>query len=385
MSVSIFHLEYNTTSKTTELRLQFKDDSRSSYSVKISGGCINVISGDGQMILSIPYNVIVDETKDYQIRQWEDHVSFKFNIVHENEDMVKLRKKYWTEVIPAHEDINTLRCRLCLHPFSENKIHKVQRLPGEHWEEMMDTFWVCACTKPALSHSPVLPKGSITAISGRLLIGETYVLLHSEDVTNGAIIYSVNEEKLDTTLSKKRIWNQVYCDRCKMHLGMVEYNQKGLDNFKLWKHRITNSVLPSNNSFKFNTLETTFTSLIISTMKVHQCYRFFIRSYTDNQIIIQLLVTNWDLLLITNSDIESTSLLRPAIKIVFNDCTKMTPQIESMVNKWNDDRVENLLFYIEDCIAILELLYERNEQEPPSRRLWINQMKTSYLYYLYED
>jgi len=111
---------------------------------------------------------------------------------------------------------------------------------------------------------------------------------------------------------------------------------------------------------------------------------FFVREINHNKILIQILVVNWDIFIATNDPNVSSPDMRPALKLVFNDCTQITPN--STIQKWEENyQVENLAYSMEDCIGLLHVLYQRNMCYPPSRRLWPPNMKTSFLFYLPEE
>ena len=66
---------------------------------------------------------------------------------------------------------------------------------SEHWEEMKDIFWVCACNKTALSESPVLANGTLRAMRGRILNSESYILVHLLDFNDESLLIDNNTNK----------------------------------------------------------------------------------------------------------------------------------------------------------------------------------------------
>jgi len=345
-----------------------------------------------QMVsLRIPFSICLDTTRDVELKKWNDHIRVKLNTSQESLQETDKLKAQWMERLPMVNEMQTLMCRFCLHSLLQRgdqtqTIQKVQRLPGDHRQEMMDSFWVCACTKPALSHSPVVPSGPIHAMKQRLLIGESYVLVHMHDIAPSALAYDANKNDAhyNHPLISERQWNEVCCGRCRMPLGFIEVGGPDRTNLKLWKHRITNSI--NDNVFRLRTLETLLTSQLISTMKVHQTYRFFIRDVKTHKIHIQLLVVNWEIFVSTNAPNVPSCHMRPAIKVAFNDCTQNDPNIASSTQKWEENyQLENILYTSLDTIGLLQILYQRNTCYPPSRRLWPPNMKTSFLFNLPEE
>jgi hypothetical protein len=111
------------------------------------------------------------------------------------------------------------------------EISKIQSLPSDYWEESTQELWTCLCTKEMLNRNPILSCGPLRALSGRLLIGSTELLIHVNNLQKNSIIFLCDDKftirpslfSSSTTSSKHfQKWEPIYCSRCLSNLGFVE-------------------------------------------------------------------------------------------------------------------------------------------------------------------
>eukprot|EP01124_Arcella_intermedia_P036162 TRINITY_DN9414_c0_g1_i1.p1 TRINITY_DN9414_c0_g1~~TRINITY_DN9414_c0_g1_i1.p1 ORF type:complete len:381 (-),score=64.68 TRINITY_DN9414_c0_g1_i1:68-1210(-) len=336
---------------------------------------------DGSKI-EIPLDVPLADLNQLDFKVWGDHSHFKFPTQQESIKEIEKRKSKWQDKLPSLPQIQSMECRFCGNKIlksedSNSGIQKVLRLPGDHWEEMMDSFWVCACTKPALSQSPLWKQGqNFQPKPGSVYLGNFYLLLHQQNIGEAAF-------QMGETHNESSKTNAILCKRCCMPLGVFEIEKK---NIKLFSHRVTD---PTKQLFRNHSIETLLTFQLVSAMNAHKCYRFFIREMDSNRVYIQILITNWDLFILSN-DLKDSKFgngeISPALKVNFIDHYEETPHLKKSILQWeNNYEVENLKFNQQDCIGALHILYQHNHMLPPSKRQWPNQMKTSFLFYIPEE
>eukprot|EP01126_Amoeba_proteus_P026282 TRINITY_DN2604_c0_g1_i8.p1 TRINITY_DN2604_c0_g1~~TRINITY_DN2604_c0_g1_i8.p1 ORF type:complete len:265 (-),score=35.27 TRINITY_DN2604_c0_g1_i8:1798-2592(-) len=130
------------------------------------------------------------------------------------------------EPLPEVNQLQNIYCRFCLNSLlkPESTISRVQKLPGEHWEEAKDLLWVCACNSTALNQSPVLPKDSIKAVPDRILIGEEFILVDKKNLS----LESIFTENYDEFEFQGKKWFYLSCSRCMMPLGLNEISKEGV-------------------------------------------------------------------------------------------------------------------------------------------------------------
>jgi HECT-like Ubiquitin-conjugating enzyme (E2)-binding len=115
---------------------------------------------------------------------------FKPQNVNENAFSVRLRLAQNTSVTHDSEttilsakdlkDIATIKCRECNATLSNKAFPVVKDLPSEHWMELVEC-WICHETSEKEHSGKLQP---IMAHPNLLLVSNTYLLFHPEDVKN---------------------------------------------------------------------------------------------------------------------------------------------------------------------------------------------------------
>jgi len=91
-----------------------------------------------------------------------------------------------------------------------------------------------------------------------------------------------------------------------------------------------------------------------------------------------MLLSNWRGKLDNTVGFES---FRPVMKVAFADCYSMPEDKQkSSVALWDSKyQTHRINCSVEDAFMLLSILYGRHEIEPPSRRIFVDRLKTSFL------
>ncbi|TDH66610.1 uncharacterized protein CCR75_005615 [Bremia lactucae] len=140
----------------------------------------------------------------------------------------ELRPKYYASV----------RCRGCntqlLQGQEGNSIVKVLPLPSANWMDMFD-FWGVGIG--AFEH---IPRDTIQAQQHRVLVGESYVLLHASDFVAKATVRGCDNEvafAFEDDAVEEHDWVPLMCAACSKRVG--SYNIEQPDTIRLDKHLIS--------------------------------------------------------------------------------------------------------------------------------------------------
>ncbi|KAL3658387.1 hypothetical protein V7S43_016767 [Phytophthora oleae] len=139
----------------------------------------------------------------------------------------------FTQVSPDElrpESYGSVCCRGCnalLLGEEGPKIEKVLPLPSTNWMDMFD-FWGAGIG--AFEH---IPRDDIHAQQRRVLVGESYVLLHASDFVKEATVAD-HEDEVE---KEEREWVPLNCAACSNRVGLCSVEQP--DTVRLHKHLIS--------------------------------------------------------------------------------------------------------------------------------------------------
>jgi len=261
---------------------------------------------------------------------------------------------------------------------------KVLSMPSPYWLELSD-LWICGCSNNSFQQFEL---GEIKSIQNTCLVGETFLLVHKNDVHMD--ILQIKKDKLFHTTTKKdheSLWAFVSCNRCLSTLGTCQVLQsEGFlelqGSLKLLKHKISSQedFRSHQNLFKNNAVETLCAAEMLATSKTHQCFKFFILGQESGIVRLQILITNWNTSVNTNIfGNHATQKMIPVLQVLYVDCTENNEETEKFILKWkNKVDVEILTLLDEECAELLSTLNISNRAYPPQRRIF-NDMKIGFL------
>jgi len=402
-----WEIEFLKNITTVNLLLFSADVSSMSFSVRA-----NILSCElsGKEIKNIDMDQL--KLKSIETKQWSDHLQIKITLLPHKDSQYTFIQERWCEKLPQIPDLQHVFCKFCHQSFTpetEHNFQKVHQLPGPHWEEIKDSFWVCACNATALEQSPVIPKGFIRAQSGKLLLSNNYALIHSDNISYDSIDYYEKDKDLLQKIAlnypnfvlkhkpneyemKKQQWVEVLCNQCRIPVGLKEIScgsefKDAENNFKFWKHKTITKVTQENH-WKYRTIESMLSSDMVSCMSTHGTYRFHLKH--DTMLITQIVVTNWSTFRMDGedfgNDIISLKSIRPTIKFSYRDCYSVSADIsEKFDNQWlTKYQIETLYYSLPDCFELLSKFHKNNKKLSPMCQEFSG-MKNSWMYYLIDS
>ncbi|KAG0291130.1 hypothetical protein BGZ96_005464 [Linnemannia gamsii] len=186
-------------------------------------------------------------------------------------------------------------------------IQRVVDLPSEHWQELVDC-WMCH-----EEDFTELREGDLGARLGQALVGGTYLLIHTKDVDQHAVMIEEDARSIDWTKGIKRRWRPLACSRCLSPVGDGWY-QSRLENgtdlemiqVKFHKYLVryhgrkqqTQQALaiPRQRFFSYVATE------IFESARHHATYRFIIQDRLQGHDMLLLWMLNWDTTIVTNQE-----------------------------------------------------------------------------------
>ncbi|CAI5722289.1 unnamed protein product [Hyaloperonospora brassicae] len=133
------------------------------------------------------------------------------------------------------ESYGSVCCRTCnallLDGAKSGKLDKVLPLPSANWMDMFD-FWGAGIG--AFEH---IPRDDIQAQRRRVLVGESYLLLHTGDLTAGAAVADRQGEAAvapGDDANEEREWVPLTCAACAERIGLCSVEQP--ETVRLHKH-----------------------------------------------------------------------------------------------------------------------------------------------------
>ncbi|CAH0516507.1 unnamed protein product [Peronospora belbahrii] len=147
----------------------------------------------------------------------------------------------FTQVSPVElrpQSYASVCCRECnaqlLGDEGHAVIEKVLPLPSANWMDMFD-FWGAGIG--AFEH---IPREHIHAQLHRVLVGESYILLHASDLVAKAVVIDCGDEAaiaLGEDAKEEHEWIPLTCVACSEHVGSRSVEHP--DTVRLQKHRIS--------------------------------------------------------------------------------------------------------------------------------------------------
>jgi len=357
-----------------------------------------------------------------------------------NTDENSITSKVYTVSDVEHESSSTLHDHDC--PIVNEHIHhhhgrvlkphkglqmknakenlKVFPLPSSHWLEYSD-MWICTCCNSKFKQFEI---GEITAISDCCLVGDTFLLLHRNNLVplvdnlsnaNGTTCLLLKNDKAvqqscptNLVVQMDTTWSSIFCGSCNKEIGLVQINRNSsgdhqelrgndglwsLYNFKLWKHRITTVPLdrPKENPFRYCGVESLVSADIFGLAQARKVYRYVIgrsscesssrnsslmprtsikKAVDDSEAIVQILLINWDTIISSN---------------LFSEEVEVSPRN-------SNSNEESILYYAQNlAFPVLKLMYRDGTELPKEqfkRELlkWEKEIESvEHLYYTKED
>jgi hypothetical protein len=346
--------------------------------------------------------------KQMEKKQWPDHLQIKIQVhPHEDTEYSYIQNR-WQEKLPEVPQLQQIFCKFChqsLLAQKEGNFEKLQRLPSAHWEEIKDAWWVCACNATALEQAPSIPKGFIRARPGRLLLSESYVLIHNHNLSPISFGYNQNDKALLDRLSQDKLsstpnytksnthelqvqqWIEFVCSQCKVPVGLKEISTQANEsehNFKFWKHKTLTNLSTEKCFWRNRSVCSMMSSDMIASMTDHGSYRFHLMH--QNSLIAQVVVTNWSSFSMSGEDFVDDTIhlhsLRPIIKFSFRDCYSDPSNAKKFENQWRSKyQIEHISYSILDCFELLSTFHQNN-LKMPSMCQEFSGMLNSWMYYL---
>ncbi|RCI02736.1 hypothetical protein CU098_005219 [Rhizopus stolonifer] len=140
-------------------------------------------------------------------------------------------KEWWntTYLKSRVDECEAFTCKMCKTPlFSVDKEYKLKDLPSEHWYELIEC-WICHETNPDEHRTRMKP---ILARPQLILVGSTYFLLHTDDISKENIeIDKEVSKRLDWGRGTITKWTAVNCKSCQHAVGEGQFCMEGKKNF----------------------------------------------------------------------------------------------------------------------------------------------------------
>ncbi|KAK9760278.1 E3 ubiquitin-protein ligase E3D [Basidiobolus ranarum] len=283
--------------------------------------------------------------------------------------------------------VSTIKCGFCKHQLTKknNLFQKTLDLPSEHWLELADC-WMCH-----QDDYQQVQKGEISARSGTLLVGNTYLLVSSEDIEANTIITEERDsEKLKSFKFKK--WHSVICSRCLSTLGegLLDNNEENLVSVRLKKYEvILNSaqekIIPKPSFLSFIIAD------LLEISKSSASYHFIIEEKAQKTPLLQIWVFSWNTAVSSNArlnvSVEDDSVkeleqypLTTVLKVLYNDISDpQNMDSQRLFDKWkNNKQVETLSYPSDHCLELLLSLRLSTLSLPPVKRK-MNSFSVGYL------
>ncbi|KAI8907667.1 ubiquitin-conjugating enzyme E2-binding protein [Powellomyces hirtus] len=181
-----------------------------------------------------------------------------------------------------------VRCHFCEHDVlppgaaaTTSRFRKVVDLPSEYWHELTDCW---ACHKEDYSQMPGQKGGVVLAQPGVVLVGNSYIVLHPDDVDFTALEVDL-EEKAKGVLRVGRT-APAHCTNCHEPIGDFQFDQiptsqdqvrKQVHGIKLYKYRVDFTTLASpHHPLPYRPFVSYFVNELGDSTEAHAAYRFAI-------------------------------------------------------------------------------------------------------------
>lgn len=131
----------------------------------------------------------------------------------------------------SYGSVSCRRCNALLLGEEGSKIEKVLPLPSANWMDMFD-FWGAG-----IGAFEYIPREGIHAQQHRVLVGESYVLVHASDFVREATVVDELGVASGDNEKEEREWIPLNCAACSDRVGLCSVEQP--DTVRLHKHLIS--------------------------------------------------------------------------------------------------------------------------------------------------
>ncbi|KAI9289334.1 ubiquitin-conjugating enzyme E2-binding protein [Umbelopsis sp. AD052] len=270
------------------------------------------------------------------------------------------------------KDISTIKCRECNATLSDKAFPVVKDLPSEHWMELVEC-WICHETSEKEHSGKLQP---IMAQPNLLLVSNTYLLFHPEDVQNVKLDNQCPPVNWDNVIAMK--WIPMVCSACNSAVGEKQYRVSHNENvaipnaeaIKLYKYavQITMKENPAN-PFQFDASFQRYVAMdFIELFSAHATYKFLIYDRSDESIHGLIWVFNPDIQ-VYNSVSNIDDRWQRAMKVLYIDNEVDTAAASRHIEKWKIDKsVDKLTYPGKYCRELFAKLTENNLAIPEHLR-----------------
>ncbi|KAE9304987.1 hypothetical protein PF008_g21836 [Phytophthora fragariae] len=194
----------------------------------------------------------------------------------------------FTQVSPAElrpQSYGSVCCRGCsallLGGEGSAAVEKVLPLPSANWMDMFD-FWGAGIG--AFEH---IPRDDIHAQRRRVLVGESYVLVHGSDLVGEATVADHEDEAAvapGDNAKEEREWRPLACAVCLKRVGLCSVEQP--DTVRLHKHlviahEVASDGLEEDNVFDQYTIDSILSAKLLEMADSDGKFRFVLTSSSD--------------------------------------------------------------------------------------------------------
>ncbi|CAI2172139.1 13888_t:CDS:2 [Funneliformis geosporum] len=369
---------------------------------------------------------------------------------------IKLKLRTFVRKRPAKRDISTsetyqspfssteisslknILCGMCKERcIKENTLNKILDMPSEHWLELIDC-WMCH--QENYKHAII---GDIVAKENVGLVGNTYFLMHPNNVRENVLRVDVEESQeidiimdlkkanimkldnlVDTTspklnhahlfqhwakgMSKK--WISMNCSRCLASIGEGLYCKsneelillavrfsKYMTLIELGGSEDVNVKESIIRKYKFTAF---FAGDFLEAAKAHATYRFIIKGKRFRRPYILIWLFGWDSKIMMNalegskpfrpfsknveedcSIIESNLKICDVMKILYVDCTTIEQDVTStrLMEQWQKDKTVEHFIYQDDICLELLLLLRKSTSCLPFSKRHMNDFLVGFM------
>ncbi|KAJ0394080.1 hypothetical protein P43SY_010119 [Pythium insidiosum] len=279
-----------------------------------------------------------------------------------------------------------LACRGCDHPLLTGSIDKALPLPSANWMEMMD-FWGAGIG--SFEH---IPREGIFAQTGRVLVGEDHVLVHSSDVDAKAWQIVESKPILSTSQDEEDDdWVAIACSSCNSELG--HRNREHETTLRLPKHRVSATVAeendrehpdPPRNVFATYSSDSAVCAKLLLAAETDGIFRFRLTpslmedAPSSSLSVLRVQLLSWDTMLRATAA-NSTSFVR-VLKVTYStedSTTQLTPELAACLPP--SMQVQEIAVDGSVIDALYARLQATSELLPASQRAF-NKMVVGYLY-----
>ncbi|EGZ13547.1 hypothetical protein PHYSODRAFT_462099, partial [Phytophthora sojae] len=249
----------------------------------------------------------------------------------------------FTQVSPVElrpESYDSVCCRGCsallLGGEGSAPIEKVLPLPSANWMDMFD-FWGAGIG--AFEH---IPRDDIHAQRLRVLVGESYVLVHGSDLVAEATVANHEDEAAvapGDNAKEEREWMPLACAACSERVGLCSVEQPDTEEQNIFGKYTIDSILSAK-----------------------------LLEMADSDGIFRFVLTSWE----TMIKQKEASKFRRVLKVLYGP-RQPTPAIPGLLPSHEVSLPPAM------CLAISQRLASSSELLPPSLRAF-NRMNVGYLF-----